>query len=145
MARLHAVRIGTGLHLAALLAERALAHELVEATNHVRRVAHAVRASVDAHLAAHALLVVDPNDTVGILLGSARRAARHALGILAVHAERRQVVAVDVRPRALGNAAEHGVVDDVQRQFVPGAACDRARMAADAATLVNSHRVTRHR
>ena len=144
MARLHAVRHRAGLLRAAVLAEGALAHEAMQARAEHRGVAHAVRAGVDAHLAGHALLGVNPYHAVVVLLGRTGRAAGDALGVGAVHAQRRGVGAMDVGPFALSALGHHGVVDDIERQVVPRTAGNRAGVTADATTLVDDHSITSH-
>ena len=144
MAGLHAIRHSLGIHLTALTAERALANEAMQARLDLGLVAHAVGAGVDAHLACHALGVVNPYGAVLVLLARASRASRHACRLLAMHAQSRQPVAMNIRPRSLNTIAHNRVVNDIHRELVPRTASNRAGMAADAATLVDNHNVTCH-
>ena len=81
---------------------------------------------------------------VVVLLGRTGRAAGDALGVGAVHAQRRGVGAMDVGPFALSALGHHGVVDDIERQVVPRTAGNRAGVTADATTLVDDHSITSH-
>ena len=138
MAGLHAVGLEAGA--GALLAEGALADPALLLVV----VAGAVGACVGAHLAAHALSGLNPDDAVCVLAGCAGGAGGNACGLCAVHADQRGEVQVDVGPLANSTLGNNRVVDDVDGKLVPGAACDGAGVAANAATRVHDHCVAGH-
>ena len=144
MARLHAVRLRIGVKLTRVAAERALAHETMEELFGLGYIAHTIGAGVNAHLAGHALLVVNPNGAVFVLDACAGGASGNACGLCAVLAQHGGPLTMDVGPRALNALGQNRVVDNINRQFIPRTAGNRAGMTTDAATLVDDHSVTGH-
>ena len=129
-----------------LLAERALLNDALLLV----QVAHAVGAGHGAELAADALRLVDLHGAVLQLMGGARRAHLHALGVLAVLALNGEEVHLHVREGA--GTALNGMRTDAQRfnpevahvHAVDGLARHGAGKAARATVEVRDDRVIRH-
>ncbi len=143
MAGLHAIGLRIRISLALVTAEGALAHENdADETRDEKRRACRRGAGVHAPLQDRHF-GIDPYGAVLVLLACTRRAAGNALGVGAVHAQKR-VQLLWTFGHALAAFGDHGVVDDVERQLVPRTAGNRAGMTADAATLIDDHNVTSH-
>jgi len=107
-------------------------------------VARAVRTGLNTGFAADARVLVDPDDTVGLLLGCPGGTTADAGRVLAVHAYERIVGHADMRENTVRPVSKDRVINHIDGQLIIHLTRNRAGMASDAPPRIHYHYKSRH-